>query len=80
MNRIEELIGLLRREGHHSGVWFSARLLEAADTISTLYKALDRSEKFLRRLAEGDSMVMAYTLEEEADAAAEQLRLTKGAK
>lgn len=30
------LIDLLRREGHHSGVWFRHRLLEAADRLTAL--------------------------------------------
>lgn len=38
-----------------------------------LIKALERAEEFLRRLADGDCMVMAETVEEEADAVREAL-------
>ena len=33
-----DLVPLLRREGHHSGVWFADKLLDAADTIETLLR------------------------------------------
>jgi hypothetical protein len=54
-----------------------ATLYEASrDRISTLTAALERAESFLRRMADGDSVIMAETVEAEVDAIV--ATLTKG--
>jgi hypothetical protein len=78
MKRVEEAAphpNLIERLNRSRGI-NAAACHEAAQAISTLTAALERAESFLRRMADGDSVIMAETVEAEVDAIV--ATLTKG--
>jgi hypothetical protein len=61
--RIEELCGLLVREGRYSGVWFGDQLLEAASTMRRLAStqgSQGREAEAISTASEGDGLDRLY--------------------
>lgn len=63
MSEVELLIGLLRREGTYSGVWFQDHLLRAASFLNDLQSQLVERERELNRSLTESQVFKDATLE-----------------